>query len=367
MVRPLNENTSSLRGRRKMPYSFTGDIVLRFTGSVNRYFPKESFRGIMAEDLIGMDAGDFVRVIDHSVFILGRRGRRRAFRRVCMELRLSPHRAPCPLTHGIRIAVQPCIHGGLLAACFRYGLPARRLRKPRARLDGVFPSSSYRDHLRRLYARHRGLLGSASTSSIAAQQPSCFSGALAEYRQSPLLHRGSGDDGLYGGIPFPRQHPPMEPLVYCRLVRVLLSFIGCIRRTAHRLVHARPIPFVARDQAAPGMPCGLPCCRGGILGPIRQRGFSKPFGGCIPQPLGGTRYAGRCERRCDWPGNRATHYARNLLDYPKGMPYHTCLGLRLLARRVMLALLPHCMRSPLIEVSYLIHGLRRFYPARSKR
>ena len=204
-------------------------------------------------------------------------------------------------------------------------------------------------HLRCLYARHRSPFGGASAGGIAAEQPPYPSRALAGYRRSPLLHRGPGDDGLYGNIPFPGQHPLLESLVNHRPVCVFLSFIGSIRRAVNRLVHARSVPFVARDQAAPDMPCGLPCCRGGILDLIRQRGFSEPLGRRFPQPFDGTRDAGHCGRRRDWHGNRAAHYARNLLDYSKGMPCHTCLGLHLLAWRIMLALLPHYMRSPLTE------------------
>ena len=125
-----------------MPYSFTGDIVLRFTVSVNKYFPRESFRGIMPEDSIGMNAGCFVRIFGHSVFVLGRRSCRRAFRHVCVEFRFSPLREPCPPAHSIRVVAQPNIHRGFSVARFRYDLPARRLREPRARFDGVLSSPS---------------------------------------------------------------------------------------------------------------------------------------------------------------------------------------------------------------------------------
>ncbi len=126
-----------------MPYSFTGDIVLRFTVSVNKYFPRESFRGIMPEDSIGMNAGCFVRIFGHSVFVLGRRSCRRAFRHVCVEFRFSPLREPCPPAHSIRVVAQPNIHRGFSVARFRNDLPARRLREPRARFDGVLSSPSH--------------------------------------------------------------------------------------------------------------------------------------------------------------------------------------------------------------------------------
>ena len=303
----------------------------------------------MPEDSIGMNAGCFVRIFGHSVFVLGRRSCRRAFRHVCVEFRFSPLREPCPPAHSIRVVAQPNIHRGFSVARFRYDLPARRLREPRARFDGVLSSPSHCHHLRCLYARHRSPFGGASAGGIAAEQPPSPSRALAGYRRRPLLHRGPGDDGLYVNIPFPGQHPLLESLVNHRPVCVFLSFIGSIRRAVNRLVHARSVPFVARDQAAPDMPCGLPCCRGGILDLIRQRGFSEPLGRRFPQPFDGTRDAGHCGRRRDWHGNRAAHYARNLLDYSKGMPCHTCLGLHLLAWRIMLALLPHYMRSPLTE------------------
>ena len=218
-----------LRGRQNKPYPFVGVIVLRFTASVNRYFPIASFRGIitMVEE---NRRGHALRFIGHSIFISRWHGCRCAFRHLCVESPLSTSTAPLSIADRIRSVATACVYCRRRLARVRHGLPAVEIWGiPDARywcfsvlIPPSSPSVPTRLPLKRLW-QLCCLLG------IAIAKPPFASRTRTRRRRDTLLRRGPGDNGLHGSIPVPRRHTFLESLVNYRPIRSFISFVRRIR------------------------------------------------------------------------------------------------------------------------------------------